>query len=94
MERGRFWSAPAERSGDGTFLLRTDFAVSTQMTKPLTPALPPSDGEREFAFVTVGRLPFRDFTGSRTIGLPLLFLKGEGRGEGSRFLLGFAKGTR
>ena len=59
-------------------------AVSMQLTEPLTPALSPSDGERECSPTPVERSLFSDPIHTRAKILPLPFLKGEGRGEGSR----------
>ena len=59
-------------------------AVSMQSTEPLTPALSPSDGERECASAPVERSLFSDPIHTQANVLPLPFLKGDGRGEGSR----------
>ena len=48
------------------------------------PGLSPSDGERECFDALVERSLFSDPLHTGASGLPLPFLKGEGRGEGSR----------
>ena len=62
----------------------TGLAVSMQSMKPLTPALSPSDGEREGFDTLVERSLLSDPLRTGANGLPLPFRKGEGRGEGSR----------
>ena len=64
--------------------LGDSLAMSMRLIKPLTPALSPSDGERECAFPPVERSLFSDAIHDQAKVLPLPFLKGEGRGEGSR----------
>ena len=59
-------------------------AVTFQLNQPLTPALSPSDGERECSPTPVERSLFSDPIHTLANVLPLPFLKGEGRGEGSR----------
>ncbi|PYI84150.1 MAG: hypothetical protein DME26_13700 [Verrucomicrobia bacterium] len=49
-----------------------------QSTEPLTPALSPSNGERECMSAPVERSPLGDSIQARTDVLPLPFLKGEG----------------
>ena len=61
-------------------------AASMQSTEPLTPALSPSDGERECSTPPVERSLFSDSIHTLSNVLPLPFRKGEGRGEGSRSL--------